>query len=132
MDYVIDTSALLAVASEQPEKASLLKLTRGATLIAPSSVRWEVGNAISAMFKRRQINLAQGLRLEKVCAGIPIRAVDVELPEAIELSYRLNVYAYDAYVLGCALVVRAPLLTLDRAMMMHARTLGISLPEISP
>ena len=130
MEYVVDTSALLAVASEQPEKAALLRLTRGCSLVAPSSVRWEVGNAISAMFKRRQVTLEQGIAIEQACASVPIRTVDIELAEAIRLSFRLNIYAYDAYVLGCALVMRSPILTLDRGLTAHAKTLGIETPEI--
>src|ERR1700747_47959 len=57
VEIVIDTSALLAVSGEQPERAALIRLTRGATLVAPASVHWEVGNALSAMFKRKAIGV---------------------------------------------------------------------------
>ena len=130
MDYVIDTSAILAVASEQAEKSALLELTRGCSLVAPSSVQWEVGNAISAMFKRRQITLEQGLALESACAAIPIRTVDIELATAIELAFRLNIYAYDAYVIGCAKALRAPILTLDRSLATCGRALGLEIPQV--
>ena len=73
MEIVIDTSVILAVISEQPEKPELIRLTRGATLVAPSSVHWEVGNALSAMFKRKAIGLDEGLKLLESYAAIPIQ-----------------------------------------------------------
>jgi uncharacterized protein with PIN domain len=45
MDIVIDTSVLIAVILNEPEKAELVKLTAGHTLVGPESIRWEIGNA---------------------------------------------------------------------------------------
>src|SRR5580658_168698 len=113
MEIVIDTSAILAVVGEQPEKAELIRLTRGAAIVAPASVHWEVGNALSAMFNKA-IGLDAALELLDAYAAIPIRLIDMALKQAVELSARLNVYAYDAYVIACAMNQRAPILTLDR------------------
>lgn len=63
MEIVIDTSALLAVVAMEPERAELIRLTRGATLVAPSSVHWEIGNALSAMFKRKAIELDDAVKV---------------------------------------------------------------------
>ena len=95
---MIDTSAILAVVGERPEKAGLVRLTRGAILVAPASVHWEVGNALSAMLKRRAIGIKEAFQLLDAYAEIPIRMAEVGLKQAVELSGRLNVYAYDAYV----------------------------------
>lgn len=54
MDIVIDTSVIIAVIANEPEKGDLVELTKGANLIAPLSVHWEIGNAFSAMLKRRK------------------------------------------------------------------------------
>ena len=43
MDIVIDTSAIIAVIANEPEKPSLIRLTSGADLIAPASVHLEIG-----------------------------------------------------------------------------------------
>jgi predicted nucleic acid-binding protein len=131
MEIVIDTSAILAVIGEQPEKAELVRLTRGATLVAPPSVHWEVGNALSAMFKRRVIGLDEALKLLESYAAIPIRLTDLSLKQAVELSARLNVYAYDAYVIACAVNQRAPILTLDSALRSRARELKLDVLEVS-
>jgi len=131
MEIVIDTSALLAVVGEQPEKAELVRLTRGAALVAPASVHWEVGNALSAMFKRKAIGLDTALGLLDAYAAIPIRLIDMALKQAVELSARLNVYAYDAYVIACAVNQKAPLLTLDRGLIERARELKLDVLEVN-
>jgi predicted nucleic acid-binding protein len=131
MEIVIDTSALLAVLGEQPEKAELVRLTRGAALVAPASVHWEVGNALSAMFKRKSIDLDAALELLDAYAAIPIRLIDVALKQAVALSARLNVYAYDAYVIACAVNQRAPILTLDRGLIERAREVKLDVLEVS-
>ena len=132
MDIIIDTSAILAVVANEPEKAALIRITRGATLVAPSSVHWEIGNAISAMFKRKFIELPEALGLVDAYSSIPIRLVDVPLRQAAELSKRLNIYAYDAYVIGCAINQRAPIVSLDGVMNERAKSLNLSTIEIGP
>jgi predicted nucleic acid-binding protein len=47
----------------------------------------------------------------------------------VELSGRLNIYAYDAYVLACAINQRAPLLTLDGGLRERARELKLDVLE---
>jgi predicted nucleic acid-binding protein len=130
MEIVIDTSAILAVVGLEPERAELIRLTKGATLVAPSSVHWEIGNAISAMFKRKAIELDDALRMVDAYAGIPIRLIDSTLPQAVELSHRLNIYAYDAYIIGCAINQRAPILSLDSVLQERARSLNIEVIEV--
>jgi len=130
MEIVIDTSAILAVVGLEPERAELIRLTKGATLVAPSSVHWEIGNAISAMLKRRAIELDDAVRILDAYAGIPIRLLDPTLRQATELSHRLNIYAYDAYVIGCAINQRAPILSLDSLLKERARTLKIETIEV--
>src|ERR1700731_622199 len=94
LEIVIDTSALIAVISEQAEKAEMIRLTRGARLIAPPSVHWEIGNALLAMFKRKAIKLSAAIKALKVYGAIPIRMIDIDLVQALQLSQQLNVYAY--------------------------------------
>src|SRR5437763_8514880 len=54
MDIVADTSAIIAVIANEPEKSALVAHTQGADLFAPLSIPWEVGNAFSAMLKRQR------------------------------------------------------------------------------
>lgn len=127
MACVIDTSAIIAVLLSEPERAMLVRATRGTELVAPASVHWEVGNALSAGLKRRRLTLAQGQRALTAYAAIPIRFVDVDIALSLELAAEHSLYAYDAYLLTCALQQRAPLLTLDTGLIRTANTLGIDL-----
>ena len=127
MACVIDTSAIIAVLLSEPERALLVLATRGAELVAPASVHWEIGNALSAGLKRWRLTLAQGQRALTAYAAIPIRFVDVDLALSLELAAEHALLACDAYPLNCALQQRAPLLTLDAGLIRTATTLGIDL-----
>ncbi len=132
MEVVIDASAVIAVLVNESEKAALLELTLGTQLIAPASVHWEIGNAFSAMLKRRRIKLPEAVTAIETYLTIPIRMVDVQLVEALRLAERLNLYAYDAYLLACAVRYRVPLLSLDRDLVAAARSLGLDTLEVPP
>ncbi|GAB4499635.1 MAG: hypothetical protein OHK0052_14980 [Anaerolineales bacterium] len=62
MQIIADTSTIIAVIVGESEKANLIELTKGAVIIVPPSVNWEVGNAFSAMLKRSRITLQQALQ----------------------------------------------------------------------
>jgi len=47
MDIVIDTSALIAVLVDEPERAKIIEITVGKALFGPGSIPWEMGNAFS-------------------------------------------------------------------------------------
>jgi predicted nucleic acid-binding protein len=130
MEIVIDTSALLAVVALEPERAELIRLTEGATLVAPSSVHWEIGNALSAMFKRKAIELDDAMRFLEGYARIPLRLLDPPLQQAVHLCRDLNVYAYDAYIIACAMNQHAPILSLDKVLVERARTLKLDVLEV--
>lgn len=72
MNIVIDTSALIAVIADEPERPKLIEVTIGTDLIAPQSVHWEIGNAFSAMFKRKRISLEQAEQALEIYHQIPI------------------------------------------------------------
>ena len=132
MAFIIDTSALIAVLLSEPERAVLIRVTRGTELVAPASVHWEVGNALSAGLKRKRLTLAQGQRALTAYAAIPIRFVDVDLALSFELAAEHSMYAYDAYLLTCALQQRSPLLTLDAGLIRAANSLGVDLVLPAP
>jgi predicted nucleic acid-binding protein len=131
MVVVIDTSALIAVLISEPERAGIVKATQGVDLVAPASVHWEVGNALSALLKRRRASLAQAQQALTAYSSIPIRLLDVDLALALEIASEHALYAYDAYLITCSLSQRAPLLTLDRGLARAATAAGTQLLELS-
>jgi len=130
MEIVVDTSALMAVITDEPHRSAILNVTRGVTLRAPSSVHWEIGNAFSAMFKRGRITKAKALKAVALYHRIPIAFVDIKLEEAIEIAARYSLYAYDTYILACAQRFGSPLLSLDVPLMGTAKTMGLSIIDL--
>jgi len=132
VEIVADTSVLIAVIVNEPMKGILVALTAGAELIAPPSVHWEIGNALSAMLKRRRITVDQAVQAIYSYQQIPIRFVDVELEEAIQIADALGIYAYDAYLIQCALKYKSPLLCLDANLVNAAKRPQARVIEVVP
>ena len=130
MDIVVDTSVIIAVIANEPEKEALVELTTGADLIAPRSIHWEIGNAFSAMLRRERIKVEQAIQAVKLYQKIPIRFVDVELEETLKIANALGIYAYDAYLIRCALKYRAPLISLDRNLVNAAKEMRVKVIEV--
>jgi predicted nucleic acid-binding protein len=130
MIITIDTSALIAVVAYEPSRDRALELTSGHRLVAPTSVHWEMGNAFSAMIKRGKVTLEQASACLNAYAEIPIRLAEVDLLQAISISAKYNIYAYDAYLLVCAMQFKSPLLSLDEPLKKTAGELGIQVLEV--
>jgi predicted nucleic acid-binding protein len=132
VDIIVDASVILAVVMNEPAKPALIAETTGATLLAPGSMHWEVGNALSAMLKRRRIVLAQAQQALQAYQAIPIQLLDVDLEQALRLADQLAIYAYDAYLISSALRHGCPLITLDHGLRHAARSVGARLIEVTP
>ena len=132
MDVVLDTSAAIAVMLNESHKPELVEKTRDAELLAPMSLPVEVGNALTAMFKRRRISLDQATRAFDAYGMIPVQLVNIDMKAALRLAHDLGIYAYDSYMLDCALRHRCPLLTLDGALKAAANRAGVEILEVMP
>jgi|SRR5579872_3265487 len=130
MQIVIDTSAIIAVLIREPERDALIEATSSNELLAPLSVHWEIGNAFSAMFKRGRFPLQAAWQALEDYGQIPIRFSEVALDRALEVAHEFNTYAYDAYLITCALQHRCALLSLDRGLVRAATKAGVKTLEI--
>ena len=130
MLITIDTSALIAVIGNEATKPGIIRLTEGSSLCAPASVHWEIGNAFSAMFKRQQSTVELAKKALAIYQAIPVKYFEYPLEQALELSARLGIYAYDAYLVQCAMQTNSPLLTLDRKLRVAAEKMGVQTMEI--
>jgi predicted nucleic acid-binding protein len=128
---VVDASVIIASLLNEPEKGRLEELTSGVQLVAPGSLPWEVGNALSASFKKKRfIDVKAAHAVIKEFADIPIQLVHVDLKDAIDICFKRGIYAYDAYMILCARQTRAPLLTLDRRLAIVAEEEKIKIVEV--
>jgi predicted nucleic acid-binding protein len=132
VDIVVDTSVIIAVIANEPQRDRLIELTKGADLIAPYSVYWEVGNAFSAMLRRKRITLTRVLEAIQVFRRIPIRYVDLELEDCLRIAETLGIYAYDAYLIHCAMKYASPLISLDNNLVQGAKRMKSKVIEVNP
>jgi predicted nucleic acid-binding protein len=131
MNLVVDTSVIIAVIANEPEKDSLVTRTQDADLFAPRSLYWEIGNAFSAMLKRQRITVEQAKTAIEIYRQIPLNLADVDLVQAVALASQLNIYAYDAYIIACAINQKCPLLSLDSGLIRAAKACGVDVVEVT-
>lgn len=84
------------------------------------------------MLKRSRITIEDAVQAINEYQKIPIRFVDVEIDEAIKLANLLNIYAYDAYIVRCAIKYKSPLLSLDKNLINSASSVKAQILEVSP
>ena len=125
MKITVDTSTILAVVLNEPEKRQLIEITKDAHLIAPMSLHWEIGNAFSLMFKRKRIIYREAMEAYRMYQEIPLEIMSIDMGDALKISHDFGIYAYDAYMLACALENKAALLTLDHRLSETATKLKI-------
>jgi len=73
MNIISDTNIFLAVVLDEPEKENIIQLTAKANAISPEILPYEVGNALSAMVKRRNLTKDEALAAFEGVASIPVR-----------------------------------------------------------
>ena len=129
MKIVSDTNIFLAVALEEESKSKIIEITDGCSLYAPEILYYEIGNALSAMIKRRQIETSDVQAIYSVTQQIPVSLAKVRIPKALGIAIRHNIYAYDAYFLEVAQTLSSPLLTLDTRLKAVAQKMSIKTLE---
>ncbi|VAX37921.1 hypothetical protein MNBD_UNCLBAC01-408 [hydrothermal vent metagenome] len=131
MNLIVDTSTIIAVITNEKEKKEIIHATKGYSLLAPSSVHWEIANAFSAMLKRERITYNQAKKSLNFYQKIPIRFCDITLEDSLKLANELNIYAYDAYILCCATKLHAPIISLDKKLIQLAKFKELPILEVT-
>lgn len=127
---VVDASAVLSVVLGEEMADAVRDASQGADFIAPGSLPWEVGNALVVNIRKDRLTLGQAQAALRQYERIPVRTVPIGRSEALGIADEEGIYAYDAYMLGCAERHTAPLLVLDLRLRSIARRRGIPvLPE---
>ena len=129
MEIISDTNIFLAVILEEPEKDNIIQLTAQSNVVSPEILPYEIGNALTAMVKRKQLTREEALAVFEASKSIRVRLLTVDIEKALRIALEHNIYAYDAYFLQCALHLSCPLLTLDKRMKVEAHALDIQVLE---
>ena len=130
MQLVVDTSIILAVLISEPERDRIIAITQNSDLLAPQSVHWEIGNALSSMMKRQRITTLQALKALDAYEKIPIRFIEISLHASVSIAAQQDLYAYDAYLIACAKDQRCSLISLDKALLQAAKDVGVAIVEV--
>ena len=130
MRLLADTSIMIALVASEEEKPIITEVIKNHELLCSTSIYAEMGNAISAMFKRERITLLQAIEILNDFKKSSFGTVDFDLHRAIQISHEYKIYAYDAYVLECANRLNLPLVTLDKLTQEKAKQLNITLIEV--
>ena len=129
MNILLDASAFMAVLINEPEKGQIIHLTKNCTLLAPSMLPYEIGNALTRLKKRKILNSQEVITVFNDFRLIPLRLLDIELENALQIACRYDLYAYDAFYLEIASRLNLQLLTLDNLMKKVAIDLKVKLLE---
>ena len=130
MGILVDANVYLAIILDEPEKKSIIDLTQNSELVSPLVLPYEIGNALSAMFKRNRLTKTQIIDCFDIYNTIPVRLIDVDIKVALQIASEFGIYAYDAYYLEVAKRFKFNLLSLDKKMMSVASNMGIHLLEV--
>lgn len=130
MDIIIDASAILSVLLNEPLRENILAKLKGCNLLAPASLEFEIGNALSALLKRGSLSIADACSVYHAFTKVSIRLVQTDIASALIISGEDSIYAYDAYFISCAERLGYALLTLDKHLAATALKRGITLVEV--
>jgi predicted nucleic acid-binding protein len=129
MEIISDASVFLAVILNESERTWVAEKTCGATIVSPEILPYEIGNALIALMKRKLLSGREIVKAFELSQKIGVRLVTVDIPRALDIAVRFNIYAYDAYYLQCCIENRMPLISLDSRMCGVARELHIKVVE---
>jgi predicted nucleic acid-binding protein len=127
MEIIMDACASMAVIIKNPERDLVIKLTQYAEMVSPNMLPYEISNALTKMMKMKIIEKDDMLNAFSYFKKMPIKSIDINFENAIEIAWAHKTYAYDACYLEEAKRLNLPLLTFDRNMAKVGTALGINI-----
>lgn len=109
----------------QESKEIVVEKVGNYQLVAPQSIPYEIGNAVSKLMKRKLISIIDGVAVYHEFSRIPLRLVEPDIPDSIMIAGNTESYAYDSYYISVAKRLGMPLFTLDEEMKKNAVAQGI-------
>jgi predicted nucleic acid-binding protein len=113
---LLDSSAIIATIVDEPEGDIVSKLTQDKIIASPYIVQIEFVNALTRMMRKRTIDREGMITALQTFKKLPLKFIDVNFENVIEISWKYKIYAYDACYLEVAQRMNLPLLTFDVGM----------------
>jgi predicted nucleic acid-binding protein len=89
MDILVDASVIISIIIDEPEKVKAIKLTKDCRLLSPAMITYEIGNALSRLYKRRILDVAGVIEAYNAYKQIPLRMVEVDMESALKIAFML-------------------------------------------
>ena len=130
---ICDASVLSAIAFNEPGRVKASALLGSRRLLAPRLVRYELAQvALSKSSRGPAESCARILEAFTAALRLPVRLVEPDWAQVVQLARAHGLSAYDASYLQIALALRVPLATLDSRLGRVAEELGIrALPGVA-
>jgi predicted nucleic acid-binding protein len=122
---VVDASALAAVVFDEPKGEMVAGQLKGATLVAPSLLWFELVNICATKLRRYSGQRDLILRAFAMRGGLTIETLEVDYTGTLLLAERTGLTGYDASYLWLAQHLSAELVTLDGELIRAATALGL-------
>lgn len=113
---VVDVSALAAILFDEPEQRHVAEQIRGADLIAPTLIGYELASVCLKKLRRYPQQRDALIASLALAERMDIQQVKIDPIETTVLADETGVTAYDAAYLWLALAHGAPLVTLDQKL----------------
>ena len=125
---IVDASAIAAIMFDEPEADDMTRRVRGAILVAPALLQFELANACVIKLRRYADQRDTILQAFAIQGGLTIETVEVDHTARLVLAERYRLTGYDASYLWLAQRLNADFVTLDRPLRRAAATLGLGHP----
>jgi len=127
MNVLLDASAIIAVIADEPEAQIVINCTKGAVIMSPYIISYEVTNALTRMMRKGIITTKeQMIELIQNFKKIPLKILDVDLEKTLEIAWSFKIYAYDAFYLETAKRLGLPIISFDSNMIKIAKELNLT------
>lgn len=113
---VVDASALAAVMFGEPEAEEIAGRLRGAALIAPTLLSFEIVNACATKLRRHPDRRPAILQAFGLQGGLSVEQAEIDHSAVLFLAEETGLTGYDASYLWLARHLKAELVTLDREL----------------
>ena len=130
MNILLDACVILAVLLEEPEKDMVLESTKKSILVVPNVIDFEIGNALSKLYKRNIITEKDVHEAFLAYRQIPLNVKTVDMYNSMRIFCTYSIYAYDAYYLELASRLNISLMTFDSNMKAVAKKMKINILEV--
>jgi predicted nucleic acid-binding protein len=120
---IVDTSAVASIMFDEPEADEVILRLRGAVLVAPALLQFELVNVCVTKLRRHPELRDSMLRGLEIYTRLMIEPIEVDSLGIFALAERFGLTGYDASYLRLAQRLRAELVTLDQRLARAAATL---------